>query len=80
MPDFELLSLAIESVTVLVTAATLGVAIAVLRAIKKGIMAMTAITAQRTAEFDKRHTETMAAFSLQRQALDTLPERTTPGH
>ena len=79
MLDLELLSLAIEGVTVLVAAATLGVAIAVLRTIKKGIMDMTAIAAQRAAEHDKRHTETMAAYALQRQALDTLIERTTPG-
>ena len=79
MPDLELLSLAIESVTVLVAAAALGVAVAMLRTIKKGIMAMTAIAAQRATEHDKRHTETMAAFALQRQALDTLIERTTPG-
>ena len=63
----------------LVAAATLGVAIAVLRTIKKEIMAMTAIAAQRAAEHGKRHTETMAAFALQRQALDTLIERATPG-
>ena len=42
-------------------------------------MAMTAFAAQRATEHDKRHTETMAAFALQRQALDTLIERTTPG-
>ena len=42
-------------------------------------MAMTAFAAQRATEHDKRHTETMAAFALQRQALDTLIERVTLG-
>lgn len=78
MPDVEILSLAIRSVTLLVAAASLGVAIAALRTVKEGILAMTANAAQRAAEHDKRHAETMAAFALQRQALETLIKRTAP--
>ena len=78
MLDLEVLSLTIRSVTLLVAATSLGVAITALRTVKEGIKAMTANAAQRTAEHDKRHTETMAAFALQRQALETLIERTAP--
>ena len=78
MPDLDVLSLAIESVTLLVAAAALGVVIAALRALKAGFIAMTSNATQRAAEHDKRHAETMAAFALQREALETLIERTTP--
>ena len=85
MPDLEVLSLAIESVTLLFAAAALGVVIAALRTVRQGFMAMTANAAQRAAEFDERHAETMAALALRRQALDSrsralesLIERTAP--
>ena len=78
MPDLEVLSLAIESVTLLFAAAALGVVIAVLRTVKEGIKATTANAAQRAAEHDKRHAETMAAFALQRQALDSHSRISTP--
>lgn len=78
MTDIEIVSLAIRAATLLVAAASLGVAVAALRTVKAGIVAMTVNAAQRAAEHDHRHAETMAAIDAQRHALAVLIERTAP--
>ena len=78
MTEIEIVSLAIRAATLLVAVASLGVAVAALRTVKAGIMAMTTSAAQRAAEHDRRHVETMARFDQQHRALETLIARTAP--
>ncbi len=70
MTDLDLLDLALRIATLLVVTSSLGVAIAALRTVRAGIAAMTANAAQRAAEHDRRHAETLAALDAQRRATD----------
>ena len=63
MTNLDILDIALRIATLLVVTSSLGVAIAALRTVRAGIAAMAVNAAQRAAEHDRRHSETLAALA-----------------
>ena len=75
---FQSAALAAQHAGIWIAAAHVAVGVGQIAIVWFGIRAMQRAGEHRAAEQDQRHTESMQAFDLQRQALETLIARTGP--